>query len=284
MAKKEEGKQKLPKELQEYKKHIKKLDFKERVKAYFDCSPFEYAIDEEKMDIIYSTFSRIEREEFSSRYLPIYSTIEKYGDRIRAINGNCNIYSNYIDTILRFKKTLCYTADYLNRITPLTKEALRDTKEENTKETLKCILVRLQEYINVSSLTPKIIIDEEGIYGINSEEVDKELLGVIDTLKKFLSQIKSFMESLKEFLDRIGVPELFPREFQRMETSFFIRYRAMTQAKLDERNVQNFPLFYSTSKAETELLLIDYNTLPLTLDIFGEKNIWAEEYKRLFAF
>ena len=28
----------LPKELQEYKKEIKALPFKDRVKAYFDCS------------------------------------------------------------------------------------------------------------------------------------------------------------------------------------------------------------------------------------------------------
>lgn len=284
MAKKEEGKQKLPKELQEYKKRIKGLDFKGRVKAYFDCSPFKYAIDEKKMDIVYSTFSRSEREEFASRYLPIYSTIEKYGDRIRAINGNCYIYANYIGTILRTKNILSYTADFLNRITPLAKEALVSTKEETTRKELHKIVKRLQDYQNVAILTPRIELEEGGIYGINIEETDKTLFELIDTLKKFLSQIKSFIESLKEFLDMVGTPELFPKEFKDMETTFLIQYRGTIHRDRDDKQFKEFPLFYSTSKAEAEFLLIDYNTLPLTLDIFGEKNIWAEEYKRLFAF
>jgi hypothetical protein len=69
-----------------------------------------------------------------------------------------------------------------------------------------------------------------------------------------------------------------------METTFLLQYKATIHRDRDERQFKEFPLFYSTSKAEAEFLLIDYNTLPLTLDIFGEKNIWAEEYKRLFAF
>lgn len=47
MAKSETKRKRLPKELQDFKKHLKELDFKERVKAYFDCSPFQYDLDRE---------------------------------------------------------------------------------------------------------------------------------------------------------------------------------------------------------------------------------------------
>ena len=275
------GKVRLPKELQEYKKELKGLDFKQKVKAYFDCAPFVRDLDGLKKEVIYSSFTRKEKEEFASRYQPIYSAIDRYGDRVRAINGNCFIYAFYIDTTLRQKDTFCYMGDLLNRARTLTREAIESTGEGSIKEKIEKIDKSLSFFSYTNFIAPKMITTEAGQYGINFTEIDKDLLGVINTLKGLLSLIKCYLESLREFLEWVGTPELFPQEFENMEEGFINKYYPTVIRK---RKDEGFPLFDTITEAEKEYLSINYKELPRTVDIFGENNIWAEKYKSFFSF
>ncbi len=272
-------KKRLPKELQEYKKQLKELDFKKRVQEYFDCSPFQSALDEAKKEIIYKSFSRTEKEEFNNRYLPIYITLDRYGDRVRAIYGNCFIYSYFIDNTLRQLKSYSYTADFLNGIIPLAEAAQKGVSGEECRKALETAIKGLKAYRNITFNTPKITIEENGKYGVNTDEVEREVLGIINTFKKLLSQIKCFLESMKEFLKWIGAPELFPREFKDMETGFLSRYQSIELRERSGENAKKFPLYMKILGAEKEYLSIDFKELPLTIDIFGNNNIWIEYYK-----
>ena len=150
------GKEKLPKELQEYKKKLKELDFMGKVKAYFDCAPFVRDIDSKKKVLIYNSFTRKEKELYSSKYAPIYSAIDRYGDRVRAINGNCFIYAFYVDTILRQKDAFSYTADLLNGARRIAGEALEGTEEVSTKEKLERLQRSLSCFTYSNIYSPKI--------------------------------------------------------------------------------------------------------------------------------
>ena len=281
MAKKAEGKERLPRELQEYKKKLKELDFMEKVKAYFDCAPFVRDIDSKKKELIYNSFTRKEKELYSSKYAPIHSAIDRYGDRVRAINGNCFIYAFYIDTTLRQKDAFSYTADLLNGARRIAGEALEGTEEESTKEKLEKLQRSLSCFTYSNIYSPKITETDEGKFAINFSEIDKDLLGVIETLKGLLSLIKCYLESLKEFLEWVGTPELFPQEFKDLETGFINKYRPTVIRKREDRG---FPLFDHITEAEKEYLSIDYKELPRTVDIFGENNIWADKYKSFFGY
>lgn len=281
MAKKAEGKDRLPKELQEYKKELKKLDFKAKVKAYFDCAPFVRDIDSKKKTIIYNSFTRKEKEEFASRYEPIYASIDRYGDRVRAINGNCFIYAFYIDTALRQKDAFCYTADLLNRARAITGKALEEMEEGDTRKIVERIDKSLSCYNYSNVIPPKIIETDSGDFGINFSEIDNDLLGVIHTLKGLLSLIKCYLESLREFLEWVGTPELFPKEFESMERGFISKYYPIVPRTRDNRD---FPLFDTITEAEKEYLSINYQELPRTVDMFGENNLWADKYKSFFSF
>jgi len=282
MGKKADGKERLPRELQEYKKKLKELDFKDRVKAYFDCSPFQRDIDAIKKRVIYNSFTRKEKEEFSNKYAPIYSAIDKYGDRVRAIHGNWFIYSFYIDTTLRQKDAFSYTADLLNRARSFTAEALEGMEEGDTKKKVEKIDKSLSSYNYSNMISPKIIEEEGGQFGVNFSEIDKDLLKIIETLKGLLSLLKCYLESLREFLEWVGTPELFPREFAEMERGFKHRYYPVEMRK--RREDSEHPLFNTVTEAEKVYLSINYEELPRTVDIFGENNLWADHYKSLFNY
>lgn len=282
MGKKADAKERLPKELQEYKKKLKGLDFKDRVKEYFDCSPFQRDIDAIKKRVIYSSFTRKEKEEFSNKYAPIYSAIDKYGDRVRAIYGNWFIYSLYINTTFRQKDSLCYTADLLNRAITLTAEALEGIEDENIKKKVEKIDKNLRSYNYSNMFAPKIIEEDGGLFGVNFSEIDKDLLKTIDTTKGLLSLLKCYLESLREFLEWVGTPELFPREFDEMEKGFKNRYYPLEFRKRKEDS--EHPLFNTVTEAEKVYFSINYEELPRTVDIFGENNLWADHYKSLFNY
>ena len=277
-----DGRKRLPKELQDYKREIKKLPFKDRVKAYFDCAPFISNTDSQKKEIIFSTFSKEERQEYYRKYQPIHSSIEKHGGSIRAINGNRIIYGNYLESALRERDTSNYIADFLNLVLPKVREALDSTKEEGTKETLTealSILTKYRIFIN-----PEVKLSEGGTYEVLTEERDKHLMQVIGALKEILSQLKCHLESLKEFLEWVGTPELFPKEFKDMETDLLTRYRVFKDNRHKNPDADKFPLFFGEAEVVKEFLSIDYEKLPRTIDIFGDNNIFANTYRRFFNF
>lgn len=276
---------KLPKELQDYKRGIKKQPFMDRVKAYFDCAPFVSDIDSQKKEIILSTFSKNEREEFNRKYLPIHSSIERYGDRIRAINGNRIIYTLFIENSLREKDYFKYTADFLNLVLPNVREALENTKEENTKETLKETISILRTYRRVSIQAPKIEIGKEGNYKI-LKEADKEryLRGAVETLKGILSLQKCYLESLKEFLEWVGTPDLFSKEFEYMENDLLSRYNGNPGSQHKNPDDEKFPNFFEEEETREEYLSINYKELPLSVDIFGQNNLFANSYRSFFNY
>lgn len=278
-----DAKKRLPKELQDYKREIKKLPFKEKVEAYFNCAPFINNLDTQKKEIILKSFSTSEREEYYRTYLPIYNSIERYGDAIRAINANRIIYGNYLDTALRVRDNVNYTADFLNLIIPKVKEALDNTKEEDTREKLKQVTKTLKSYSPLS-LLPEMKINEEGTYEVLIEERNKYLLKVIEKLKNILSLLKCYLESLKEFLEWVGTPELLPKEFKDMEWDLETRYKVYQRSKDKNPDADKFPLLFAESEVTEEYISIDYSALPRTIDIFGENNIFANTYRRFFNY
>ena len=280
----------LPKVLQDFKRELKERTFKDRVKAYFDCSPFTNDLDSQKKEIILKSFSSEERKEYSRKYQPIYNSIERYGDRIRAINGNRIIYANYIESALRERNAFLYTADFLNLLLTNVEGALGRAEEASTRETLTEALRLLKSYRSVSLNlynSPEIELNKKrNLYEVPTEEVDKFLMGAINTLRAILSLLKCYLEALKEFLEWVGTPELLPKEFKDMETDLLNRFQNFTTKKGRSENpdADKFPLFFARKKVEEEFLSIDYKALPRTIDIFGEKNLFANTYRRFFNF
>lgn len=273
----------LPKVLQDYKKEIKALDFKGKVKAYFDCSPYLDDYGSMKRDIAYNAFSRKEKELFCQKYLPIFSTIDRYGDRLRAINANIYLYNSYIDASLRATASTNYTVDILNRVIPLVSEVIKSTSENDTREKLSEALDTILCYRRVSLSSPLVEYDKKkSQYKVMREDKDKEVMDNIEYLKGIISLLKCYLESLKEFLEWAGTPELFPKEFKNIENSLYSRYKGFELEELNEKTREEFPLWSEKTEVDKALASIDYEKIPLNLDIFGEKNIWVITYRNLF--
>lgn len=275
----------LPKELQAYKREVKGLPFKDKVKAFFNLSPYKRDIDSQKKNIVLGTFTREERDEFERLYRPIYSALERYGDRMRAIYGNVTIYSFYIDTILRYESTMEYTADFLNRVIPKVKDALEGTKEDNTRKKLSEAYNKLQEYREVQCLLLHKTIklnDESTKYEIDNTKTDQQIKETMLLLKGLISLIKCYLEALREFLEWVGTPELYPQEFKDMENRLKTRFRAIQKDNIENPNAKEFPLWSARNEVEEEYVSIDYEALPRSVDIFGENNIFANTYRSFF--
>lgn len=284
------AKKRLPKELQEFKRGLKELTFYQKVKAYFDCSPFMYDFDGLKMDIILKSFSKDERGEYYRRYEPIYNAIDRYGDRIRAINGNRIIYGNYLDKTFKQRDMFLYTADFLNLALPMITEALEGTKEESTKKKLTEALTSLKGYRRVSIAAPEIGINKKGTsYEVRLEAEDRALKGIIQTLRDILSLLKCYLEALKEFLEWVGTPELLPKEFNDMEKELLSRYKpidldSLRKDKAKNPDVKKFPLFFADHDIVEEYLSIDYKEIPLAVDISKENNLFVNYYRSFFKY
>lgn len=276
-------KKRLPRLLQEYKKEVKQLTFEQKVREYFSLSPYQRKIDSHKKEIVYKSFSRIEKEEFSRKYEPIYSAIDRYSDRLRAIYNNTILYTNYVTAELRKKDILSYTADFLNNTISSTERAMEEANEEKVKKALKKTIKTLKGY-HVPDITNMMSQDKEGTFGIKNDEIDKELLWVVERIKGFLAMLKCYIESLKEFLEWVGTPELFPQEFSEMERSLMVRYNAITPPTYKNPDEDKFPLFFHTGEAAKEFVSIDYNTLPRSMDIFGENNLFVLKYRSFFNY
>lgn len=279
----------LPKELQNYKREVKKLPFKERVKAYFDCSPFLRDQDSQKKKIIISTFSNEEKKEFYRYYEPIYSAIEKYGDRVRAIDRSRILYANYIGSTLRKRNNYRYTADFLNLLLPKVEGALRGTEEAIARDNLKEIVDILHSYISLSVNplgSPEITLNKElDRYEVTADE-DQLLLNTINLLKGVLSLLKAYLEAIKEFLEWVGTPELLPREFKDMEADLLVKFQNINSqgSKHKNQDADKFPLLFARNKASEDFLSIDYKSLPKGIDLSGDKNLFANAYRRFFNY
>ena len=272
-------KKRLPRELQAYKREIKQLSFEQKVKEYFNLSPYQRDIDSIKIDIVYDTFSRIEKEEFSRKYLPIYSAIDRYADRIRAIYNNTFLYSFYVSSKLSEKDILSYTADFLNNYITFTEEALSKSDDEKVKKALEKNLKKIKNYNVPLNNMMKI---SKARYGIKNDEIDKELLKIIEKLKGFLAMLKCYLESLREFMEWVGTPELFPKEFDEMERGLMLRYTAVSFDENPQKD--EYPLFFHKGKATEEFASIDYMKLPRTINIFGERNLFVRKYRSFFNY
>ena len=285
------ARKRLPKELQDFKRGLKELSFKEKVKAYFDCAPYIRNIDSKKKEVILQSFSQEERKEFSKRYLPIHNAIERFGDRVRAINANRIIYTNYIDTTFKQRDTYLYTADFLNLALPKIAEALEEVNEESTKKKLTEALTILKGYRRVNIAAPEVELNKKGTsYEVKLEAEDKVLKGVIQTLRGLLSLLKCYLEALKEFLEWVGTPELLPKEFYDMETVLLSRYKpiedidSLRKDKAKNPDAKKFPLYFADYDIVEEYLSIDYKELPLTIDISKENNLFANVYRSFFNY
>ena len=245
-----------------------------------------YDLDRDKKEIILKSFSKEERAEYNKRYYPIYLSIERYGDKIRAINGNRIIYANYIQSSLIQRDCYLYTADFLNLVIPRIEGALEESKEKNTREELTEALNILKSYRRVSINSPEIKLNKKTTsYEVPTEEGEKFLLGVINTLKGILSLLKCYLEALKEFLEWVGYPELLPKEFADMEKDLFYRFQRL-EPRISHQNpdANKFPLLFARNKVSEELLSIDYKALPRTIDIFKDKNPFADYFRSFFKY
>lgn len=274
-------KKRLPKELQVYKKEVKQLSFEQKVKEYFCLSPYQRDIDSIKIDIVYNAFSRIEKEEFARKYQPIYSAIDRYADRLRAIYNNTILYTNFVNSELRKKDILSYTADFLNNLVSFTEESLSKSDDEKVKKALEKNLKKIKSY-KVPDIT-NMMIKEKERYGIKNEEIDKELLWVVKRIKGFLGLLKSYIDALKEFVEWVGTPELFPKEFAEMERDLLTRYFPVSTEN-NNPDKERFPLYFHVGEATKEFVSIDYKELPKTIDIQGEKNLFVKRYRSFFNY
>ena len=277
-------KKRLPRLLQEYKKEVKQLTFEQKVREYFCLSPYQRDIDATKMDIVYNCFSRIEKERFSTKYQPIYSAIDRYSDRLRAIYNNTILYTNYVNSELRKKDILSYTADFLNNTIVSTEKALEEAREEQVKKALRKTIKTLKSYhLPEIAITNMMTKDKEGTFGIKNEEIDKELLWVVERIKGFLGLLKSYIDALKEFVEWVGTPELFPKEFAEMERDLLTRYFPVS-TEINNPDKELFPLYFHVGEAAKEFVSIDYKEVPKTIDIQGEKNLFVKTYRSFFNY
>ncbi len=279
----EPKRKRLPKELQDYKRQIKGLDFMGKVKAYFDCAPYLDGYGGAKKEIVYNSFPRKEKEEFSRRYFPIYSAIDRYGDRLRAINTNCFLYAFYVDTALRQLDTMNYTADLLNLALPDISSALEGMEDGEPRESLKRAQKRLLSYRNVVITAPETKYNSKSSrYEVRRDNFDRGIMEVIEKLKGIITLLKCYLDSLREFLEWVGTPELYPKEFRDIELNLQGKYKPMEIDELQEETRRDFPLWAERSEMIKAYIAIDYDSLPHSVNIFGENNLWAITYRDLF--
>lgn len=277
----------IPKELQDYKRKVKALSFREKVKAYFDCKPSKDVLAAQKRNLILTIFTKKETEIFARDYYPIFTAIDHYADKMRTAKMNIDYDAYYLDSLLRNIDYSRYVADFLNRLLPRLQSAHDTTKDTTTQCLIDNIQRKARQYNNSTILYPQIIYNQEkGLYEVNQTEVEGYIQGVTEQLINLLSSLKSYLDAQKEFLEWVGTPDLLPVEFKEMEEQLKCRFQNYLSKKTKTReqnpDAEEFPLFCTEPVIADRYLSLDYETLPHSLDIFGDNNLWVNTYRQLF--
>ena len=211
-----ETKNKLPKELQTFKREMKKATFEEKVERYFSIS---YVIEEysgQKKDIIISLFNPAEKYTFYNEYYPLRKAIEANEDKVRTVKSVIDFTAYFIDSLLRIANLYTYMGEF-------TDYALEYLKEETGKDNGKTA----KHLKSLRSVTPGFDFKynrKSGKYELRSGNFTDVIESNIKGLRKGIATIKAYFESLREFLEAAGKPQLFPKEFKSVENQLIRRF------------------------------------------------------------
>lgn len=273
--------------LKDYKREVKKLSFTEKVKAYFDCQPWVTEYDGERRALIYEAFKKGEREEFRRTYLPIYLAIDKHGDRVRLLQERCNLYTVYIENLLRLIRSSQYTADFLNKAITELREACEELTERKARDAVNEALIWVKGYRQMHINAPQFLLTQgEGKekFLVDYRYIKLYIENTTRALKSHLSLLKCYLDSLKEFLSWADCAWLYPKEFEGIEAQQKTAHPITKREELEEIEAQlkdtnkDFPLWKETLEVEYNYLMISYEELPYNADIFGDKNRWKASY------
>lgn len=268
------AKNKLPKELQTFKREMKKATFEEKVKRYFSLSPVKEEYSTEKADIITDLFTARERMEFLTTFYPIRLAIADYEDRIRTTKSVIDFTAYYIDSLLRIAGLYTYIGEF-------TDYALKYLKEETGRDDSKTA----KHLKSLRSITPGYNFDydkKKGEYVLQSGDFTEGIEANIKGLKKGLSLIKAYFLSLREFLEMVGQPQLFPKEFKEAEDWLLIRFQDFISNRdlsPDRGGFTDYPKLRSTTELEKKALSIDYTKIEPQEGFMGKDNPWMNSYK-----
>ena len=271
-----ETKNKLPKELQTFKKEMKKATFEEKVERYFSIS---YVIEEysgQKKDIIISLFNPSEKYIFYNEYYPLRKAIEANEDKVRTVKSVIDFTSYYIDSLLRIASLYTYVGEF-------TDYALQYLKEETGKSNGKTA----KHLKSLRSITPGFDLKynrKNGQYELRSGNFEEVLKSNINGLKKGIATIKAYFNSLREFLEAAGKPQLFPKEFKNVEEQLKVRFQNFaTEETMEELNKareisRDYPKFRATTDIEREAVSVDDMETEAAAGYMGKNNPWIRAY------
>ena len=71
-----------------------------------------------------------------------------------------------------------------------------------------------------------------------------------------------------------------------METDLLTRFHGYKPQKTRDQNpdADKFPLFFGWNRVANEYLSIDYEDIPKSINISGERNLFANAYRRIFNY
>ncbi len=252
-------------ELREYRTTIKALDFKGKVKAYFDTLPTKDPLASKKKDIVIASFTRKEKDKFATDYYPLYEVIGEHTDKIRSVQAYIDFYSFYIESFLRDYDIVTYTADFLNLRIEKLKEAKKEVTDKKTKKLLDEVLGDMSGYKKLVITSPEIKVGRNGKYKVDSASNLQNIGKVTKDIIRLLSDVKSYIYSLKEFLDYIQQPDLFPLEYSLIEEKYREKFTADPAKGIRYLDGEKeYPQLFTPMRGEKEYLDIDFSKLPRT--------------------
>ena len=268
-------KNKTPKELQTFKREMKKATFEEKVERYFSISPVMDEYPEEKKEIITDLFTARERMDFLTEYYPTRLAIADYEDRVRTTKSVIDFTAYFIDSLLRMASAYTYMGEF-------TDYALKYLKEETGRDDSKTA----KHLRSLRSVTPGFTLrydKEKGEYLLQSKDYTETVENNIKGLIKGLSLIKAYFASLREFLDMVKQPQLFPKEFKEAERQLLVRFQNLSplidEGQKDPKREKDYPKFRTGTDLERKRLSISYEEIEPQEGFMGLDNPWMNSYK-----
>ncbi len=259
-------KKRLPKELQTFKREMKKATFEEKVKRYFDLSPVLDKYSGAKKVIIMGLFTTMEKGDFYTRYYPIRLAIEENEEKVRKFTSVLEATNNLVNSLLRIGTIYSYFGEGL---TEILRQEETNKGGQNTKE----IISRLKCF---RSVTPGFYFEYNARgkkYSFKSYEFIDEIRRQIGIEKRAIALLKGYYNALREFLDLVEQPQLFPAEFKRDEELLILRYHNYhTESKTAWDDKLN--------EVATEAVSLDYHEIEAE-DYSGSGNPWLVSYNSI---
>lgn len=187
-------------------RRIENMTFKKKVIEYVFISKDQFS--QQKQDIIYNSFSYLEKEKFNEKYFGIIRTIQETYNLI--VHQVRLMYNTREQVEANLREIFVHECN-IKWLNDIIKEAEKSLQErEGNDKNLSLIVKMLKTYESPVSVLKVYIDKDSGLLVFDSSGFDQRIISDIQTIVCCMQVVKALFISFRDFVEEHKSKDLYP--------------------------------------------------------------------------